>query len=45
VRRAGACATFFSGARGLRDIEDDDGSAILTKKMFIGQLKVDAIKC
>ena len=27
------------------DIEDDDGSAILTKKRFIGQLKVDAIKC
>ena len=27
------------------DIEDDDVSAILTKKRFIGQLKVDAIKC
>jgi hypothetical protein len=45
VRRAGACAIVFSGARGLLDIEDDDGSAILTKKRFIGQLKGNAIKC
>ena len=34
---------FLVGRAG--DIEDDDGSAILTKKRFIGQLKVDAIKC